>query len=83
MLFRYLIDGSQVNSVGAISLSTVGITTPETLSFPIRISTPGTVLTFEILRDSSGVDQGGLYPTTTLSTWDDAPSSALTIWKLG
>ena len=83
MLFRSLVDGSQVNSVGAISLSTVGITTPETLSFPIRISTPGTVLTFEILRDSSGVDQGGLYPTTTLSTWDDAPSSALTIWKLG
>ena len=83
MLFRYLIDGSQVNSVGAISLSTVGITTPETLSFPIRISTPGTVLTFEILRDSSGVDQGGLYPTTTLSAWDDAPSSAITIWKLG
>ena len=83
MLFRSLVDGSQVNSVGAISLSTVGITTPETLSFPIRISTPGTVLTFEILRDSSGVDQGGLYPTTTLSAWDDAPSSALTIWKLG
>jgi hypothetical protein len=82
MLFRYLIDGSQVNSVGAISLSTVGITTPETLSFPIRISTPGTVLTFEILRDSSGVDQGGLYPTTTLSAWDDAPSSAITISKL-
>ena len=83
MLFRSLVDGSQVNSIGAISLPTVGITTPETLSFPIRISTPGTVLTFEILRDSSGVDYGGLYPTTTLSAWDDAPSSALTIWKLG
>jgi len=83
MLFRSLVDGSQVNSIGAVSLSTVGVTIPETLSFPIRISTPGTVLTFEILRDSSGVDYGGLYPTTTLSTWDDAPSSALTIWKLG
>ena len=83
MLFRSLVDGSQVNSIGAISLPTVGITTPETLSFPIRISTPGTVLTFEILRDSSGVDYGGLYPTTTLSAWDNAPSSALTIWKLG
>ena len=83
MLFRSLVDGSQVNSIGAISLPTVGVTVPETLSFPIRISTPGTVLTFEILRDSSGVDYGGLYPTTTLSAWDDAPSSALTIWKLG
>ena len=83
MLFRSLVDGSQVNSIGAISLPTVGVTVPETLSFPIRISTPGTVLTFEILRDSSGVDYGGLYPTTTLSAWDNAPSSALTIWKLG
>ena len=83
MLFRSLVDGSQVNSIGAISLPTVGVTVPETLSFPIRISTPGTVLTFEILRDSSGVDYGGLYPTTTLSSWADAPSSALTIWKLG
>tara|TARA_R110000796_G_scaffold901_1_gene3399 strand:+ start:802 stop:1629 length:828 start_codon:yes stop_codon:yes gene_type:complete len=82
MLFRSLVDGSQVNSIGAVSLPTVGVTIPETLSFPIRISTPGTVLTFEILRDSSGVDQGGLYPTTTISSWDNAPSSALTIWKL-
>lgn len=83
MLFRSLVDGSQVNSIGAVSLPTVGVTIPETLSFPIRITTPGTVLTFEILRDSSGANQGGLYPTSTLSSWDDAPSSAITIWKLG
>ena len=83
MLFRSLVDGSQVNSIGAVSLSTVGVTIPETLSFPIRITTPGTVLTFEILRDSSGANEGGLYPTSTLSSWDNAPSSAITIWQLG
>jgi len=81
-LFRGLLDGVQFGSVGAVLLDTPGLTSPEILTFPLVITSPGTVLTFEILRDSSGVDAGGVYPISTLSSWDDAPSTTLSIWKI-
>lgn len=81
-LFRALLDGVQFGSVGAVLLDTPGLTSPEILTFPLVITSPGTVLTFEVLRDSSGVNFGGLYPTLTSSSWDDAPSTTLSIWKI-
>lgn len=81
-LFRVLLDGVQFGSVGAVLLDTPGLTSPEVLTFPLVITSPGTVLTFEVLRDSSGVNFGGLYPTLTSSSWDDAPSTTLSIWKI-
>jgi hypothetical protein len=42
----------------------------------------GDSLRFQIMRDSSGVNQGGLYGHTVLGGWPNVPSSQIQIWKL-
>ena len=45
-------------------------------------TTAGTTASFEIMRDSSGVNAGGLYPHTNLGGWSNVPSSRVNIWQL-
>jgi len=82
LLFRALIDGVQAGVVKGFELNTTGVMIPYEVTTVITIDTVGTVLTWEILRDSSGVNQGGMYIHTTSSSWDNVPSSQLSIYKL-
>ena len=80
-LFRALINGSQVGVIKAVELNNTGVMIPYEVTTPIQASAADT-LTWEILRDSSGVDQGGLYTHTNLSAWDDVPSASINIYRL-
>jgi len=82
-LFRELIDGVQVGPTKGVDLAATGIMIPYETLFPISIdaASVNSVLTFEILRDSSGVDGGGLYPHINASAWDDVPSARVEIYK--
>ena len=80
-LFRALINGSQVGVVKAVELDSTGVMIPYEVTTPIQANAADT-LTWEILRDSSGVDQGGLYTHTSLSAWDDVPSASISIYRL-
>ena len=80
-LFRALINGSQVGVVKAVELDSTGVMIPYEVTTPIQASAADT-LTWEILRDSSGVNQGGLYTHTNLSAWDDVPSASINIYRL-
>ena len=81
LLFRALIDGVQAGVVKGFDLSSTGIMFPYETTTIINITEVGTVLTWEILRDSSGVNQGGMYTHTASSTWDDVPSAQIQIFK--
>ena len=81
LLFRFLVNGTQAGSVKAFHLDNVDLSVPYEITFPINITTPGTTATFEIMRDSSGVNAGGLYPHTTLGPWTNVPSAEVNIWK--
>ena len=81
LLFRALIDGVQAGIVKGFELNTTGVMFPYETTIVINITEVGTVLTWEILRDSSGVDQGGMYTHTASSTWDDVPSAQIQIFK--
>ena len=81
LLFRALIDGVQAGIVKGFDLSSTGIMIPYEITTIINITEAGTVLTWEILRDSSGVNQGGMYTHTASSTWDDVPSAQIQIFK--
>ena len=83
LLFRSLINGIQAGSVKGFELDSTGVMFPYEITIPINIDTAGTTLTFEIMRDSSGVDQGGLYTHTNLGGWDNVPSAEINIWKIG
>lgn len=82
LLFRFLVDGVQASSVKAFHLDTTGVSTPYEITFPITITTAGTVATFEIMRDASGTNAGGLYPHTNTSGWSNVPSAEVNIWQL-
>jgi hypothetical protein len=82
LLFRFLVNGVQSGSVTAFHINTVDVSTPYEITFPINITTAGTTASFEIMRDSSGVNAGGLYPHTNLGGWSNVPSSRVNIWQL-
>ena len=82
LAFRALINGVQVGDTKMVEIDRVGVAIPYEVTVPLNVSI-GDVFTWEILRDSSGVDAGGLYMHNLLSSWSDIPSSAFTIWKVG
>lgn len=83
-LFRELINDVQIGPVKSVDLATTGISVPfETL---VPITTGGTypigsTVKFQILRDSSGVNEGGLYTQATSSSWDDVPSAFVEVYR--
>ena len=81
--WRALLDGSQIGVTKAVDLSGTGIMVPYEITVPLTIETADTVLTYEIMRDSSGVNQGGLYTHTLLGGWSNVPSASINIYKVG
>lgn len=80
--FRALLNGVQAGVTKMVELKDVGTSVPYDLTLPIN-ATAGDVLTWEIMRDSSGVDQGGLYAHTLLGGWSNVPSVSVSIYKIG
>lgn len=81
-LFRFLVNGTQAGAVKAFHLDTPNLSSPYEITFPINITTAGTTASFEIMRDSSGTNAGGLYPHTNLGGWSNTPSTEVNIWQL-
>jgi hypothetical protein len=81
LLLRGLLNGSQALSTKAFHIDSTGLTFPYEITVPFQV-TAGDIITFEIMRDSSGVNQGGLYPDVTLGPWSDVPSAEVLIWKI-
>ena len=80
--FRALLNGVQAGVTKMVELKDVGTGVPYELTLPIN-ATAGDVLTWEIMRDSSGVDQGGLYAHTLRGGWSNVPSVSVSIYKIG
>jgi len=80
--FRALINGVQVTPTKAVEINSVGVSIPYELTIPIQVN-EGDVLKWEIMRDSSGVNSGGLYTMTLLGGWSNVPSSDVNIFKVG
>ena len=81
ILFRATLNGVQITTTKAIELSSTGVIIPYEITIPFKAQA-GDILQFEIMRDSSGVNQGGLYGHTVLGGWPNVPSSQIQIWKL-
>jgi hypothetical protein len=81
-LFRPLLNSVQADVTKMVELKEPGVSIPYEVSVPLTVS-EGDTLTYEILRDSSGVDQGGLYAHVNSSSWDDVPAVSIKIFKVG
>lgn len=83
LMYRVLINGTQHGITRGVDLNSVGIMIPITISEPLPNIGVGNVLSFEILRDANGVNQGALYPhVISGGVWTTVPSASITIWKL-
>lgn len=81
-LFRALLNGTQISPTKGLELGTTGVMIPYELTIPFTANA-GDILTWEIMRDSSGVNNGGLYTHTVLGGWSNVPSADIAIWKIG
>jgi len=83
LLFRGLVNGSQVGIIKGFELDTADVMMPYEITIPFSVAVAGTTFAFQIMRDSSGADDGGLIPQVTAGPWDDIPSANMQIWKIG
>lgn len=81
--FIPLIDGVQAAQTKAVELDKTGFMVPYEQTVPINIPEGGAVLTYEIMRDSSGIDSGGLYSHNINGPWTNVPSAEVRIFKIG
>jgi len=81
LLFRGLLNGTQVTSTKAFHIATTNDAIPYEVTVPFQVEA-GDVFAFEIMRDSSGVNFGGVYPHTVLGGWSNVPSAEVQIWKI-
>jgi hypothetical protein len=81
LLFRVLLNGTQISATKGFHLDTPNLDIPYEVTIPFKAQA-GDSLRFQIMRDSSGVNQGGLYGHTVLGGWPNVPSSQIQIWKL-
>jgi len=82
VMYRILLNGTQLGITRGVDVNSVGIMIPLSVSEPINV-VAGDVLTFEILRDANGVNQGGLYTHQIAGgVWPTVPSASISVWKL-
>lgn len=79
--FRGKLNGAVITQPKTFHINSTNVAVPYEITIPFQ-ATAGDIFWFEVVRDSSGVDQGGLYPTPMLSGWGVSPSSQVQIWKL-
>lgn len=81
LLFRAVLNGTQISTTKGFHLDTPSLPTPYEVTIPFEANA-GDILWFEIMRDSSGVNAGGVYPHVNLGGWSNVPSSQIQIWKV-
>lgn len=81
VVFRALINGVQVSPTKMADIDTDDVNIPYELTIPLIVSA-GDVLTWEIMRDSSGADDGGLYAYPTTGGWGSVPSADVNVWRI-
>jgi hypothetical protein len=80
--FRALLNSLPAGNTQSIVINNIATWIPYERTVPLYIPTAGLELTFEIVRDSAGVDAGGLYPAAVSTPgWAATPSFAVQVYK--
>jgi hypothetical protein len=81
LIFRVVLNGVQISATKGFHMDTPNLPTEYEVTIPFQANA-GDVLEFQIMRDSSGVNFGGVYPHTNLGGWSNVPSTQVQIWKV-
>lgn len=81
MFLRALVDGAQAGRSIVYKISSATATNSFNDEAWLTLSA-GTVITYEMIRDGAGSNDGGLYKdSTSVLSWNDSPSAALRVEK--
>jgi hypothetical protein len=79
---RTLVDGIQVGPSISYSVDTADIVTPYSTSIFMGLEV-GQLVSFEVVRDGNGADDGGLYAFSPVTPgWNQSPSARITMQRL-
>tara|TARA_R110002124_G_scaffold6506_1_gene38888 strand:+ start:239 stop:1063 length:825 start_codon:yes stop_codon:yes gene_type:complete len=78
--FRALINGVQAGDPKVFKIIEAGLLTPYELTVPV-VANANDILTYEIMKDSSGNDSGRLEGTNLLGWVGTTPSAQIEVWK--
>lgn len=81
LVFRVVLNGVQISATKGFHMDTPNLPTEYEVTIPFQANA-GDVLEFQIMRDSSGVNFGGVYPHVNLGGWSNVPSTQIQIWKV-
>ena len=80
MFLRALINDIQIGRPVATELDNSNVIIPLQFEFGLFLSA-GTTVKVEIVRDSSGMDDGGIFPATSSIGWGISPSARMRVYK--
>jgi hypothetical protein len=79
---RALLDGVQYGNSISASVDTAGILIASSITSTINAA-PGTTLKYQLVRDSSGSNAGGLFSSTiTAAGWNFSPSASVVVERI-
>lgn len=79
---RALAGGVQLGNTISASVDTAGILIASSIESWVNIPAPGTTLVYQLVRDSSGADAGGLFSSTVSVGWNFSPSASIVIDRI-
>lgn len=80
LAWRAVLNGTQFGDAKVFMVNDPDTNTPYEITIPFSANA-GDRFYFEIMRDSSGVNEGGLYPLSLSGGWGETPSAQIQIWK--
>lgn len=79
---RVLVNGAQTLNSNAATLQDAQFILPFSTDLFFNITSPGTTLALQLMRDSAGINNGGLYQTIpSLAGWSNSPSATVIVNK--
>lgn len=82
LFLRALVDGVQAGRSVAFKLGNSNNLTKFSDVTLLTLPVPGTTIKYEIIRDSTGANFGGLFQATSADGWNSSPSAALRVERL-
>ena len=80
LAWRALVNGTQFGEAKVFMIDDPDTNNPYEITIPFTAAVNDR-LSFEIMRDSSGTNDGGLYPVALTGGWGETPSAQIQIWK--
>ena len=82
LMSRIMLNGTQLGVSASAKIDSPNLIIPTDSRVVLGQVAAGSVLTVEIIRDSSGANAGGVYAKTSAHGWNVSPSTLIVVSRL-